>query len=130
MTAEELMKPRFECIAAFPYCHEDFNITIGSIITLENQDTEQWYNLYKNKRFYDAYYESYPHLFRKLNWWEYRKVEDMPKKLIHKSPYSGVTIHFIEEWDMQNLFGYTDKANKDACRLLFYYPEYGYFPID
>ncbi len=21
----------------------------------------------------------YPHLFRALNWWEYRKVEDMPK---------------------------------------------------
>ena len=130
MTAEELMKPRFECIAAFPYCHEDFNITIGSIITLENQDTEQWYNLYKNKRFYDAFYESYPHLFRKLNWWEYRKIEDMPKKLICKAIPGDTSINEIEEWDMDILVGWTNKKDRVCCSLLSFNPEYGYFPID
>lgn len=68
MTAEELLKPRFEVIADYP----NYIFDVGEII-----ETERAYrpvSFAKNL-------EEFPHLFRKLNWWKHRKEEDMPKRI-------------------------------------------------
>jgi len=62
MTAKELMQPRFEVIAEYPNCIFKKGDILERIAEVEEL-------------------EKYPHLFRKLNWWEFRKIEDMPKKL-------------------------------------------------
>lgn len=69
MTKEELMKPRYEVIADYPG-----NDLIIGVVFEPNSD---WGEPYLNK---------YPHLFRKLHWWEHRKPEEMPSYLIRKRP--------------------------------------------
>lgn len=66
MSNKELMKPRYKVIAQYPYS----SFPNGEII----QDI-------LNPMFLDMY----PHLFQRLEWWEDRKPEDMPKyvKWIH-----------------------------------------------
>jgi len=75
MTAVELMTPRYELIADYPsnYCE------VGTIIECPNFDHDF------TKKAWEEVIDKYPHLFRKLNWWEHRKVEDMPKRLICKA---------------------------------------------
>jgi len=137
MRAEELLKPRFEVIADYPYNPHD----IGAIIEARKNNssihqttiayTDEFgekvnqMNLCMPKSF-----EKYPHLFRKLNWWEYRKIEDMPKKLICKAIPNDKSVNIIEEWDMNLLVGWTNKAKRQCCSLTAFNPEYGYFPID
>ncbi len=65
-----------------------------------------------------------------LNWWELRKVQDMPKKLICKAIAEDEEVNIIQEWDMETLWGYTDKENRKVCSLLAFKLEYGYFPVD
>ncbi len=73
MTTEELLKPRYKVIADWP---GSGNI-LGHVFVLNNNEammfTSQWEA--KDSRFFNHY----PHLFRKLEWWEYRLPEDMPQ---------------------------------------------------
>jgi len=114
MKAQELLKPRFEIIADFP---NNYLGKIGDI--LEEKGLSKFWKI-----------SDYPHLFRKLNWWELRKKEDMPKKLICKAIKDDNEIMEILDWDMKNLFGWTDIENRKGCGLLSFNPEYGYFPVD
>ena len=128
MTAKELMIPRFEVIAEYPKCefktgeilsrvkyatndiyHTDENATVGGLDLLE--------------------IEKYTHLFRKLNWWENRKVEDMPKQIYCKAIPNDTEIVNIEEWNMDILVGWINKEERKCCSLLTFKPEYGYFPF-
>ena len=61
MTVEELLMPRYKVIADYPsspYYVGEIKDRLGDNVA--------------------AHFAKYPHLFRKLNWWEERKVEDMP----------------------------------------------------
>lgn len=63
MTKDELLKPRFKMIADFPGCVFD----VGEVLECSPaQKNLIWH------------YEKYPHLFRKLEWWEGRKEKDFP----------------------------------------------------
>jgi hypothetical protein len=127
MKAEDLLIPRYELIADFPG-RDSFNIDkVGSILTDNGERAitdENGHSIFVIK------FEEYPHLFRKLNWWEYRKIEDMPKRLICKAIPNDTEINEIESWDMDILFGWTNKKERVGCGLLSFNPEYGYFPID
>lgn len=114
MTAEKLLEPRFEIIADYP---NNYLGNVGDIL-----DNRQWSSVWELYNF--------PHLFKKLNWWEHRKSEDMPKKLICKAIPNDTEIMEIESWDMDILFGWTDKQKRSGCGLLSFNPEYGYFPVD
>ena len=75
MSNEELMKRRWEVIAAFP---DNRNYEVGSILDRDwcryiNDDDESQGTISKISEF--------PHLFRELGWWEKRKIEDMPMYL-------------------------------------------------
>jgi hypothetical protein len=63
MTTEDLMKPRYKVIALWP----NTEYKIGSILQPD-------YFIEKTIKFC----ETYPHLFRKLEWWEDRDEKDMP----------------------------------------------------
>lgn len=119
MTAEELMNPRFEVIADYP----SNQIEIGAVLNCPNYDNDF------TKKHWVEMNEKYPHLFRKLFWWEYRSVEDMPKRLVSHSD-SNREVFEIEGWDMERLLGWTDKKKRECCSLLTWNYEYGYFPID
>lgn len=126
MTAKELLKPRFEVIAEYPNSIQ----RIGTVLTQEITDH---FSLVKDGKSFTTNIKNideYPHIYRKLNWWERRKIEDMPKKLICKAIEGDTEVQEIEEWDMSILVGWTNKAKRECCSLLSFNPEYGYFPID
>ena len=125
MTARELLQPRYEVIADYP--KSDFKV--GQIIQCSDDlvnDKDVGAFLLKFKYSFDKY----PHLFKKLNWWEHRKVEDMPKKLICKAIPNDTEVQKIESWDMEILVGWTNKEKRECCSLLSFKPEFGYFPVD
>ena len=118
MDAKELLKPRYEVIADYP---GSTNI-IGDILECPNYENDFTANFWVEAN------EKYPHLFRKMNWWENRKREDMPKKIVSKADDKN-TVFEIRYWDMESLLGFTDDES-GYCGLLTFKPEYGYFPID
>jgi hypothetical protein len=126
MKAKDLMKPRFEVIADYPKCP----ITVGRILTPIFDGAAYYESLDEPASETVTHPEKYPHIFRKLNWWEHRTVEEMPKRLICKAVKMDKTIHEIESWDMDELFGWTDKRNRVGCGLTSFNPEYGYFPVN
>lgn len=114
MTAEELMSPRFKVITDYP--GNDYS-KIGDIFEPDSD-------------FQEEYILRFPHLFQKLNWWEHRKVEDMPKKLISRVTPDNNDVFEIEEWDMKNMIGWVNKKERECCDLCIWTAEYGYFPVD
>jgi len=122
MTAEELMKPRFEIVADFPDNH------FGKVGTILDRNWSKYPN---DDETQEPIWKlsDFPHLFRKLNWWEYRTLEQMPKKvtsLLDDKKY----VYEIEEWDIKLLLGWIDKKERSCCSLLTFVPEYGYVPVD
>lgn len=65
MNREELLKDRYEVIAPYP----------GGIY--KEGDLVQPHPFYGFDTF--PYPEKYPHLFKKIGWWEKRRIEDLPK---------------------------------------------------
>lgn len=64
---EELMRRRYKVIAQYPFSAHP----TGEIIKATTSGT---------------YFDQYPHLFKKLEWWEDRKLEEMPEYLTCQSP--------------------------------------------
>ena len=64
MTVEELLMPRYKVIADYP------NTPYGLNQVLTKREIRFGMGSLSP--------ENYPAIFRKLNWWEERKVEDMP----------------------------------------------------
>ena len=136
MKAKELLQPRFEVIETDP----NSNFKKGHLLERIPNATNNWYN--HNKSIIDAEIllediERYPHLFRKLNWWEHRNEKDMPKKL--KSLCEKDNIDFdlekeevfhIIEWDMNGMMGFLNIEKREVCDLEIFAPEYGYIPVD
>ena len=128
MTAKELMQPRFEVIETYPKS----KFKKGDILERIPNATNDWYNADKSLINADILLEEieqYPHLFRKMNWWEKRTVEQMPKRLMSILDDKGDTFD-IQEWDMEILVGWIDKKERSCCSLLTFKPEYGYVPVD
>lgn len=120
MDAKKLMNPRYELIADYPSNQDE----IGTIVECPNFDKDF------SKDYWCQIRDKYPHLFRKLNWWEQRNIEDMPKRLICKAIPNDPDIMEIQEWDMDLLVGWINKSERECCSLRSFNPEYGYFPVD
>ena len=126
MTASELMKPRYEIIASYP----GISYNVGRIIEPIKPGSSVYDCFEASASQTIRSPEKYPHLFRKMDWWEHRKVEDMPKKLICKAIPNDNEVMEIQEWDMDLLVGWLDKSNRECCSLKSFNPDFGYFPID
>ena len=71
----ELLKPRFKVIADYP----ESKFKVGEIIQLT------WNDPFPDKYGgYETFYNKYPHLFKKLEWWEDRKESEMPQYVAYK----------------------------------------------
>lgn len=123
MTAKELMKRRFQLIADFPNNH------YGKTGTVLDRNWSRYPNDDENLNPIWSI-SDFPHLFKELKWFEQRKKEEMPKKLICKAIQNDTEIMEIEEWDMEIMVGWTNKEKRECCSLLSFTYEYGYFPID
>src|SRR5678815_6192710 len=78
MSNEELLKPRYKVIADMPL----LRFKIGDIhnahfIPINIWDKETYVRL-----------DIYPHLFRKLEWWEERQPEEVPAYIKFNYPFS------------------------------------------
>ena len=71
MTTEELLKPRYLVIADYPGMDDD-GYYIGQVKE----------NIAEN---YCKLLDKYPHLFRRLEWWEMRDEKDMPEYVKRKT---------------------------------------------
>ena len=127
MTAKELLQPRFEIIADYPMQSGQIGHILNRSRTFFHYATR---NIDEELLAPESVILKYPHLFRKLNWWEKREEKDMPKKI--KSLQYGDIIPIIG-WDMETMFGYTsleDKWGRRGYGLETFTPEYGYIPVD
>jgi len=131
MKAKELLKPRFEVINGYP----NSKFEEGEIIIPINKKSIHFEN---RKGFTVSSPKKYPHLFRKMNWWEKRTVEQMPKKLKSLARKDDIDFDIekeevfeIIEWDMRAMNGIIEnKTVPTVCSLLSWNPEYGYIPVD
>lgn len=101
MTQEQvdnLMKPRYKVIADYP--RSCFNI--GDILRVSGDCAGKGYtgsgvmpaSVYKP--------ELYPHLFRKLEWWEDRTPEEMPEYVKFYQPMPEMfKIGKVEKWELR-----------------------------
>lgn len=87
MNTAELLKPRYKVIADYPF--SDFNV--GDILNERCEGV--WTNDIENGENISAP-ETYPHLFRKLEWHEEREKKDMPEYLRSSETYPKP--HFIK----------------------------------
>jgi hypothetical protein len=62
---EKLLLPRFKVIALWPSTDFKLGEIVGVYLPLGDSAIE--------------FYEEYPHLFKKLEWWEERKPEELPE---------------------------------------------------
>ena len=130
MTAAELLKPRFEVIEAYPKSpYKKGDILVSTSFINDNEVSFEGTN-YSWAKIEISECLKFPHIFRQLNWWEHRKQEDMPKRLICKAIPDDTDIMEIEYWDMKLLFGFINKEKRTGCGLTTFNPEFGYFPID
>lgn len=96
MTTEELLQPRYELIADYPGCSFLMNEIIST--------------------YSPGWFDHYPHLFRKLNWWEYRDEEDLLSR-IKVVEGDDFTIHEVESWDAYHYVATIDSKNKSVIPL-------------
>lgn len=76
MTQKELLKPRWKVIANFPGNTKD----LGKIYE-SYSDTDLRCNIVVFERMFADYPDNYPEIFRKLEWWEGIRSEDIPEYL-------------------------------------------------
>lgn len=78
LSVEDLMKPRYKVIAAYP----NYTFDIGGILIVADDgelysENEGYCSLAGRVFKEDA--DKYPHLFKKLEWWEDLKPKQLPK---------------------------------------------------
>lgn len=89
---EELLKPRYEVIAPYP-AYRGHGIEVGDILT-DPGDNECVRNQ-KGQAVVAFHWDMFPHLFKPLQWWEKRSVEEMPEYVKNEEG----EVFKIKEWD-------------------------------
>jgi hypothetical protein len=118
-TIDHLLTPRFEVIGDYP----DSILEVGKIVL-----GKMCYVLESTK----VDLTDFPHLFKPLNWWEYRKEEDMPEYLKIDNVKMGLkkepdfSYYKVVNWRMNIMFG--EINGNSGCSLLSFSPEYTYQP--
>lgn len=95
MTNKELLKPRWKVIADYP--KSVFNV--GDIIINNSSQDEYEYISWEDYG-KDTYCPNeYPAIFKKLEWWEERELEDLPEYIKSKAGkyISRVESYWIED---------------------------------
>ena len=88
MTIEQLLIPRYELISSVPNLYGDGNLFIKGLIFELELDGKEEINVHGRIRD-AAWFEKYPNIFRKMNWWENRKFSDF--KCLQYMKYMSLT---------------------------------------
>lgn len=98
MTAEELLKPRYKVIADYPLNP----FTVGEVLLMTSEPDKRGYVLNNAPRNVNARfikdYDKYPHLFKKLEWWENRKESEMLGYVKTAFGICKVVKHFVSKY--------------------------------
>lgn len=106
MSNEDLLKPRYKVIADYP----GNNNNVGDIITIETAKTKE------AEQLVCGWYDKYKANFKRLEWWEDRKIEEMPEFV-----KAGIELFKIIEW--KSCSGdaiYFDEVGQNQCCIMFY----------
>lgn len=100
MTVEELMKPRYRVLTDWP--RSEFEV--GEILTMiQTKSHEHLWNGNPAKYITVKECDQYPHLFKKMNWWEEREEKDMPEYVKTNTQVVKVTgwaaCYQVVEWE-------------------------------
>lgn len=76
LSVEELMLDRYKVIANYPEM-ERHNISMGDILT-EPKDKTQCVRNQKGDPVFYFYWDQFPAIFKKLEWWQERDPKDLP----------------------------------------------------
>jgi hypothetical protein len=110
MDIENLLTPRFKIIADFPGNTFDINDLITDLNAIQITELEE-----------------YPHLFKKLLWFEDRQLNEMPKFLKHT--LSGkTTYHKVNNWDLSNPNFIEWKCEEDFGNFGMWLKDFNYMP--
>jgi len=120
MTTEELLKPRFKCISDFPgnewfEVGEIYEVGFNGVIVKE--EIRKW----DDDNYIITQPEKYPAIFLKLNWWEERKLEDMPKYIKWVRFNTVQPVHYYNTdtlRGMSAIWGDKDDLNRTEINLL------------
>lgn len=82
---EQLLRPRYKVIADYPGI-EDYGWKLHEIISPQ---------YYTEKTV--GFCSKYPHLFRKLQWWEERKPEEIPQYV-----KTSDSVFKVDKWDRRS----------------------------
>jgi hypothetical protein len=94
LSVEELLKPRYKVIAEMPV----LAFRIGEIYNADFIPIKV-----NNQQIYTRL-DIYPHLFKRLEWWEERTVEEMPKYIKFIADYMDFkkgSVYLFENWGDQ-----------------------------
>ncbi len=109
MTTDELLKPRYKCIAGWPHMELE-NISVGDVLYLKNAGNSE--------DVWNSMLSIFPHLFRKLEWWEERLPEDMPQYVKRRHTSRGANQSWIIEKIDGQFFVFEEWAQKGFMELL------------
>lgn len=105
MNPEQLLIPRYVVIASWPNAESE----VGDVFTFVRevaQTYDQW-EKQNGKLIYDPPFQKYPHLFKKLDWWEERQKNDLTGyiKLFLNGEWRVFHIDITDEGIMKWQFG-------------------------
>lgn len=95
MSTEKLIKPRWKVIASFP----DSEYKVGDI---EDRDWSKYVNGEDESDGVLWRISDFPHLFKHLEWWEDRKIEEMPKYLKADPSWSKYFVAKVKDYYGEN----------------------------
>lgn len=111
MNTEELLKPRRKLIADYP----DNEMPVGTILT--NYSPMMWGNkVFEFNASFD-WFDKYPHLFQKLEWWQERTKDELPDFIKFPNgkiePISNYGNHFLKDSMWANQSGAMPATEKE-----------------
>lgn len=117
---DHLLKPRYKVIADFPkakYIVGEILHVVDSIDEADRFPFQQGHSPIMNDA---GQFDKYPHLFKKLQWWEDRKSEEMPEYVIRsKMDKSKEVLRVLHPSCNSRIFGHEDNTIEHR----FIYPE-------
>lgn len=77
MSIEEMLRPRYKVMSDYPTSRMYFEV--GDVLTTDYSQGIERVIGGKDASMSPLTVKSYPHIFKLLQWWEDRKLEDMPE---------------------------------------------------
>ncbi|MBC7866252.1 MAG: hypothetical protein H7X88_01850 [Gloeobacteraceae cyanobacterium ES-bin-316] len=107
---EELLQPRYKVIGLWP---NSGKTELGDIIKIEINTTTGFH--FREATFFGPVIQmkkldQYPHLFKKLKWWEEREIADLPEYVYSKTSKPKRFIK-TELWEYSKELGFTYTIN-------------------